>query len=123
MTALLTATSVISAALAMIWLFFPQVMLTEWANPNADALTIYMARRYGALFVGYAVITWLSRNSGPSPARTAILAGGIAVAIVIGLVSVLGAATGVVGPKVIGAALLEAVLAIGFVYYFLRRLS
>lgn len=92
-------------------------MLAGLAHPQADAVTVYMARRYGALFVGYAVILWLGKGSPPSPARTAILAGGVALTAVIGVVSVIGAVTGVVGPAVWGAAVIEAVLACGFVYF------
>jgi hypothetical protein len=114
---------IVTGVLGVLWLVFPQTMLAGLAHPQPDAITVYMARRYGALFVGYAAILWLGRTSPPSPARTAILVGGIAVAAVIGVVSVLGAVTGVVGPAIWGALLIEAVLACGFVSCFVAAQS
>ena len=109
-------TSVVTAMLGVAWLCVPQTMLAGLGHSQPDAITIYMARRYGALFFGYAAIMWLGRTSVPSPARTAILAGGAVVTLVIGFVSVLGALTGVVGPTVWGAAAIEVFLACGFWY-------
>lgn len=116
--AFLGAAGVVTGALGVVWLLFPQTMLEGLAHPQADAITVYMARRYGALFVGYAAILWLSRSSPPSPARRAILVGGVGVTVVIGVVSLLGAVTGVVGPAVWVAVLIEALLACGFVYFW-----
>jgi len=119
MKALFGVAAVLTGLLGGLWLFFPQAMLTGWGSPRPDAITVYMARRYGALFFGYAAMLWLGRASAASSARTAILAGGAVVALLIGMVSLLGAMTGVVGPAVWGALLVEALLAAGFVYYYL----
>ena len=111
------AAGIVTGALGVVWVLFPQTMLDGLAHPEADAITVYMARRYGALFVGYAVILWLGKASPPSPARTAVLVGGVAVTAVIGVVSLLGAVSEVVGPAVWVAVLIEALLFCGFVYF------
>ena len=105
--------------LGVVWLFLPQSMLASW-GVRADPITVYMARRYGGLFFGYAAILWLARATGPSPARTAILAGGAIVTSVMAIVSLVGVVTGVVGPAVWSAVVIEVLLTAGFVYYCAR---
>jgi hypothetical protein len=112
---LFVATTCVTLLLGVGWLFFPQAMLSGWGVAG-DPLAVYMARRYGGLFFGYATLLWLGRSAGPSSARTAILAGGVAVSVVMTLVSLLGALSGVVGPMVWLAVAVEAVLAVAFVY-------
>jgi len=103
--------------LGFVWLFLPQSMLSSW-GVQGEPVTVYMARRYGGLFFGYAAILWLARASGPSPARTAILAGSAIVTAVMAIVSLIGVLTGLVGPAVWSAVVIEAFLAAGFVYYY-----
>jgi len=103
--------------LGVAWLLFPQAMLSSW-GAQPDPVTVYMARRYGGLFFGYSAILWLARPAGPSPARTAILAGVAIVTTVMAIVSLVGVMTGVVGPAVWSAVVIEVLLAAGFVYYY-----
>jgi hypothetical protein len=119
MRTVFSVAAVVTGLLGVLWLFFPQFMLTGWGASQTDAITVYMSRRYGGLFFGYAVIMWLGRASASSAARAAILAGGAVVTIVLTLVSVIGVLSGVVGPAAWGAAVVEALLAAGFVYYYL----
>jgi hypothetical protein len=113
--ALFVTTTCLTVLLGVGWLFFPEAMLSGW-GVEAHAPTVYMARRYGGLFWGYAVLLWLSRSAAPSPARTAILAGGTVVNVVMTLVSLLGALSGVVSPAIWFAVAVEGVLAVAFVY-------
>ena len=103
--------------LGVAWLFFPHSMLSSW-GVQADPITVYMGRRYGGLFFGYAAILWLARATGPSPARAAILAGGAIVTGVMAIVSLVGVLTGVVGPAVWSAVGIEALLAAAFAYFY-----
>lgn len=105
--------------LGFVWLFLPQTMLSSW-GVQADPITVYMGRRYGGLFFGYAAILWLAKATGPSPARTAILAGSAVVTTVMAIVSLVGVLTGVVGPAVWSAVVIEVLLAAGFVYYYAK---
>ena len=113
--------AVLTSVLGVLWLFFPQAMLGAFGAPQPDAIAVYMARRYGALFFGYAATLWLGRASASSPALKAILGGGVVVSVVICIVSLVGVLfTGVVGPAVWGAGVVEALLAALFIYYYAR---
>jgi hypothetical protein len=118
MRTLFSAAAGLTLLLGVAWLFVPRFMLVSW-SVQPDPVTVYMSRRYGGLFFGYAAILWLARASGPSSARTAVLAGSAIVTTVLAIVSLVGALTGVVGPAVWGAVVIEAILAAGFAYYYL----
>jgi hypothetical protein len=109
-------TAVFTLFLGVAWVFFPGAMLDSW-SVRPDPATIYMSQRYGGLFFGYAVILLVSRAAGSSPARTAILAGGAVVTGVLGIISCVGVLTGVVGPFVWSAVVVEGILAAGFLYF------
>ena len=117
MKTFLSVAAVLTVLLGLAWLLLPESMLSAWGAPGAG-VAAYMGRRYGGLFFGYSVILWLSRGSGPSATRNAILAGGAVVTTVMAIISVVGAVSGVVGPGVWGAAAIEVLLGAGFVYYF-----
>jgi hypothetical protein len=102
--------------LGLAWLFAPQAMLASW-GVVAEPVAVYMARRYGGLFFGYAAILWLARGVPASAARTAILVGGAVVTGVMTIVSTVGVVTGVVGSVVWSVVVVEALLAAGFTYY------
>jgi Na+-driven multidrug efflux pump len=109
--------AILTLLLGVAWTLLPQPMLSSW-GVQADEVTVYMARRYGGLFFGYAVIFWLSRASESSAARTAILGGGAVVTSIMAVLSVVGVLTGVVGPAVWSAVVIEMLLAAGFVYFY-----
>lgn len=109
--------AIFTALLGVVWVFFPETMLGSW-DVKADGVAAYMGRRYGGLFFGYSVILWLSRNAGPSQLRRAILAGSAVVTGVVGILSVIGAVSRVVGPGVWGAGAAEIALAGAFGYFW-----
>jgi len=119
MRVFLSVAAGLTLLLGVAWLFFPQSMLSSW-GVQPDPVPAYIGRRYGGLFFGYSAILWLARASGPSPARTAILAGSAVVTTVMAIVSLVGALTGVVGPAVWSAVVIEALLAAGFAYYYAK---
>ncbi len=115
--------SVVSALLVLLgaaWLVFPGTMLGRW-GVQSDAIGAFVARRYGAMLLGYAVMMWLARTAGPSPARVAILGGGAFVTALVTLLSLGGVLTRAVGPGAWTTVVIEAVLAAGFLYYFLAE--
>jgi hypothetical protein len=103
--------------LGVAWTLFPATMLSSWGI-QADASAIYMGRRYGGLFFGYALILWLARESESSTARTAIMAGGALVTLGMAVLSVFGIVTQVAGPGVGVAAVIEILLALGFIGFY-----
>lgn len=108
--------SVAAALMGLIgaaWLVAPQVLLDGWSMA-ADPAAVYMGRRYGGLFLGFAVIFGMTRGAPPSPARRAVLVGGAVAATTMAVLSVVGALSGVAGPKIWAVVGLEALLAGGF---------
>jgi hypothetical protein len=115
-TILFIAAAGLTFALGVAWLFAPLTMLMAW-GAKPDEAAVYMARRYGGLFLGYAVILWLARHAEASPVRDAILLGGGVVSTALMVVSLFGIATGVVGRVVWTAVLIEGALAAAFFYF------
>ncbi len=115
--------SLVSALLVLLgpaWLLLPGTMLGRW-GVQSDAIGAFMARRYGAMLIGYAVVMWLARDSGPAPARAAILGGGAFVTALVALLSVGGALTHAIGPGAAATVVIEALLAVGILHYFLAE--
>jgi hypothetical protein len=112
----LSVAAVLIAVLGCAWLFFPEAMLGRW-GVQTNEVGLFMGRRYGTMLLGYAVILALGRASGPSAARTAILAGGAFVAGLITLVSLAGILGGTVGSGAWITVALEALLTGGFLYF------
>ena len=117
----LSVVAVLMVVLGAGWLFFPEAMLASW-SVQSDPTGVYMGRRYGGLLFGYAAILWLARAAGASAAREAILGGGAFVTTLVTLLSLIGVLTGTIfGPAAWGAVAIEAVLAAGFLYYFMAE--
>ena len=117
--------TVVSAAMVLLgagWLVFPETMLGRW-GVDTDAVGVFVARRYGAVLLGFAVIVWLGRAAGPSSARSAILGGGAFVAALVTVVSFVGVVTGAIGPGGWATVVIEALLTGGFLYFVLADRS
>ncbi len=113
MKVLFTTTAVLVVLLGLAWLIATEAMLRSW-DVEADAVTVYMARRYGGLLLGYALLLWVARVSPPSAARDAIVITGLAVTLVMGALSLYGILAGTVGPAAWSAFVIEAGLAAWF---------
>ena len=120
MKVFLSIVSILMVVLGSGWLFFPEAMLGSW-SVQTDGVGVYVGRRYGGLLFGYAAIHWLCRAAGPSAARAAILGGGAVVTTLVALLSLWGVVTGTIGLGAWGAVVIEALLAGGFLYYFLAE--
>ena len=116
MKTFLSVSSLLVAVLGSAWLSVPAAMLGRW-GAQTDAIGPFMGRRYGTMLLGYAVILWLSRAAGPSPARTAVLVGGACATGLITLASLGGIFSGIVGPGAWVTVVVEALLASGFLYF------
>ena len=100
------------------WLLVPQGALASWGL-QADAGLVFIARRVGALCLGYAVILWLARRAERSPARGAILLGNAVVNGAMALLSLAGVLRGVVSPAAWSAVVAESALAVAFACYWI----
>src|SRR5262245_35013030 len=103
--------------LGVAWLASPASALSSW-GVSVEPGAVYLGRRYGVLFLGYAVILWCGRGLESPPARRAILLGNAVVNAGMMLASMWGATTRVVAPSVWGAAVVEGMLATAFGYYY-----
>ena len=103
--------------LGSLWLFIPEVLLRDW-NVQTNEAGVYVARRYGGLVYGYAVILWLCRSGEPSIGRAAILGGSAFVTGLMAMISLWGVVSDTIGSKGWVAVVLEAGLAAGFIHYF-----
>ncbi|MCX6543912.1 MAG: hypothetical protein NTV05_05805 [Acidobacteria bacterium] len=113
---LFTIGAVITGLLGVAWLFAPSFMLADWGLPD-DAATVYMARRCGAMFFGYSTILWVARGASASPARRAIVTGGLVLTLVLTAVTLVGVLGGTIGPRAWIVVVIEALLAAGFGYH------
>lgn len=71
----------------LFWIFDPMAILVLW-GVNEPSQSLMVERRLGALLVGIGAILLLSRNAGPSPARSAISYGVIVASCMVLAVSV-----------------------------------
>lgn len=106
--------AVLTAGLGAAYVIAPEFMLAQWGVPEADAITIYMSRRYAVMFFGYATLLWLARDATRSPAGKAICAGGVVATTAMAVLSAWGPLSGVVGPFAWSAVAIEVVLAVFF---------
>jgi len=107
------AASVICFALALIWMLFPQLLLWIWQIDGPEP-ALLVARRGGALFLGFGAMLLLARDAGPSPARSAI-AGGLALGCAaLAVLSVYELAAGHAGIGIALAIIVEVALALAF---------
>ena len=115
MKAMLGVGAALMLLLGLSWLCFPQGALRSWGL-QPDSAVVFVARRYGALCLGFAVTLWLGRAS----ERSAILAGFSVANLAMAVVSTAGILSRTVEPAAWSAAALEALLAAAAGYFWLR---
>jgi hypothetical protein len=113
-----------AAALMMVlgtgWLLAPEQMLAAGGSAS-DAAGVYLGRRYGGMFFGYATVLSLARNAAASSARSAIFGGVAVVAGLMTCVTLFGIAIGAMsGPVAWSTVVIEASLSVGFLYCYRR---
>lgn len=108
-------TTVAGCVLGLRFVFFGSSVLRQWGIEATDG-ALFMCRRYGALYLGLAVVFFLGRNAAPSDLRSAVclgIGGAIALLACHGFweFSAGRATSGIIVP-----AIAEVVLAAGFVW-------
>jgi hypothetical protein len=107
------AGSGICFALAALWLGAPQFILWVWQINGSDS-TLLMARRGAALFMGFAVMLWLTRNAESSPTRHAIAVGFSVSCAALAALGMYDFVAGHAGIGILAAVTIEAMLALTF---------
>ena len=101
--------------LGLRFLFFGAAVLEQWGLAGNES-AVFMCRRYGALYLGLVVLFFLGRNAAPSDLRSAVCLG---IGGAIGLLACHGLlefAAGRVTSGILVPALVEALVAAGFVW-------
>lgn len=106
-------TAVIFGTLAAIWLLKPSLFLSAWNvdNPTSTGL---VGRRVGALYSGIAVMLFLARNAMPSSTLSALIYGLVVTCLMLAILGLYELVKGYASKGILGAVLIELVLAILF---------
>lgn len=94
---LLTLNAIIALVFGVASIFTPGIMLNIYGAETINAELLQMTRLFGSVVFGYAVLSWLARNSEGSDAKGAILLAFI-ISYLLGLmVTLFGFFSGVMG--------------------------
>ncbi len=96
------------------FVLIPEITLAQSGIADPDNAFILATRELGAVTLGFAVISWMARNAGPSKARDGIVAAIVVTSVLLGIVDTLAIVSGV-SPAVNWVYVaINALLAIGF---------
>ncbi|ALI04338.1 hypothetical protein C1Y08_24985 [Pseudomonas sp. FW306-02-F02-AA] len=100
-------------ALALVWGFIPEVMLSIWSIGYSDA-TGLVARRSAMLFVALGVMFYQARNTPPSVSRSALSSGLVVAVFGLATLGVGEWLNGHAGPGILLAVAVEIALGLAF---------
>ncbi|HEX8405672.1 MAG TPA: hypothetical protein VF670_13715 [Duganella sp.] len=101
--------------LALVWLFAPGLLLTDWGVQVTSGVEL-VSRRAAALFAGLGVMLFSARNATPSPARSALIQG---LMVAMAMLSVLGVyewQAGHAGVRILAAVAVEVAMLLALAY-------
>ncbi|UST61833.1 hypothetical protein NF673_14365 [Pseudomonas moraviensis] len=107
-------TSILCFLLALVWGFFPEVLLAIWSIGYSEGTGV-VARRSAVLFAALGVMFYLLRNAPPSAARSALSNGSIVGCFGLSALGFGEWLNGHAGPGILLAVLVEFALGLGFV--------
>lgn len=108
-------TSVLLFGLAAVWMFAPELMLTQWGVQYSDGAGL-VSRRAAAFYAGIALMLLLARNAELSKARFALATGISLTCLILATLGILEWQSGSATAQVLVAVVLEAVLAVAFLF-------
>ncbi|MCU6497055.1 hypothetical protein LPN04_04520 [Rugamonas sp. A1-17] len=103
------------SGLALVWLCAPNVLLADWGVASTPAVAL-VGRRGAALYAGVAVMFFAARHAPHSPARSALIRGGLVVCLMLAGLGVYELAAGHATPAILGAVCIEVAGALGLLY-------
>lgn len=107
--------AIVAFALALVWLFAPDLMLSAWGLDLSHPVGL-VGRRGAALFAGMGVMFLVARNAQPSSARSALVAGFVTSCVGLAALGVIELANGHVGPGILSAVLVEVALVLASLF-------
>ena len=105
--------SVLLFGLSAVWMFSPELMLTQWGVQYSDGAAL-VSRRAAAFYAGIALMLLLARNAEASKARFALTTGVSLTCLILATLGILEWQTGSASAQILVAVVLEAVLAVAF---------
>lgn len=105
--------SVLLFALSALWMFNPELMLTQWGVPYTDSAGL-VSRRAAAFYAGFALMLLLASNTEASKARFALAKGISLTCLLLAALGILEWQSGAATAQILPAAALETFLAIAF---------
>lgn len=109
-----TFTSALCFVLAVVWGFFPDVLLSIWGVEYSDA-TGLVSRRYAVLFLAFAVVFYRTRRAPPSSTRRALSTGMVVACFGLATLGFGEWLNGHAGPGILLAVTVEIALGLGFI--------
>jgi hypothetical protein len=107
--------AIIFFSLALVFMFAPHAMLSNWGVEFSYSAGL-MARRGAGVFAGIGVMLFSARNAEPSPTRSALIKGVIVGCLILAALGVFELATGHAGFGILSAVLVEVGLTLAFLY-------
>lgn len=92
-------------------------LLVSFYGVTLSQAGIWVARLWGAASLGYAVVTWFTRNAEESEARRAIVLGQFVHTTIGFIVSLLAQLSGVMNPLGWSIVVIYLLLALGYAYF------
>jgi hypothetical protein len=115
-----TITAVIAVTLFLLLLFAPEIIFTLFQVQGNES-AFFISRRAAMLFLGFAVITWLGRNSSNSETRQAICIGMSISMLALAVLGVIEFLRNFVGIGIFLAVFTELVLGIAYLKIWKRN--
>lgn len=105
--------SVLLFGLSAVWMYSPELMLTQWGVQYSDGAGL-VSRRAAAFYAGIALMLMLARNAEPSKARFAVATGVSLACLILATLGILEWQSGSATAEILVAVCLESVLAVAF---------
>lgn len=105
--------SMLLFALSAMWMFAPELMLTQWGVQYSEGAGL-VSRRAAAFYAGIALMLLLARNAEASKARAALATGISLTCLILATLGILEWQSGSATTQILVAVVLEAFLAVAF---------
>lgn len=107
--------SLLFFALAIIWIFTPNLFLASWGIDSSSSATL-VGRRAGAVYAGVGLMFFWAKNAEPSLTRSALVMGVVFACLMLAILGVFELATGNANSGILGAVFIEVALVLALLY-------
>ena len=113
-------TAIVSLVLGVGYLVFGTLVVGRWQIQPTDSVLL-LGRRIGCLYLGLAVMYFLSRSAPLSVARTALSAGTAVALSLLALFGVYELTAGHAGSGILASVAIESLIALGYIWILLTE--